>query len=241
MLRLCWGDNLYQRSWLPSLLLNVSKNAEALDFVKTWTSDAALEGRIPPAGSTRFAPPSSMPLSSEHVKRLSGWGSSSYSSAHMYSGALAAFKLYGDCELARQYLRLGIKANPHICVKILGWVKRPSTSRSRPFHPTPATPDQRYMFTFSSTESLDSSMYRELGNSNREDARDYLFLMSDLWMELKVWDWVSGVDGVRGKVMRPCTREACDNVEREVQQFKRCAACREVCMSVFCPSPLPPS
>lgn len=51
----------------------------------------------------------------------------------MYNGAMAAFRLYGDCELARQYLALGVERNSHICVKILGRVKRPS---AYPLHPS---------------------------------------------------------------------------------------------------------
>lgn len=72
-----------------------------------------------------------------------------------------------------------------------------------------------------------------MGHSQREDARDYLFLTSNLWMEPKVWEWMNGVDIVKRMVMRPCTREACDNVEKEIQQFKRCSTCSEVCSKSF--------
>lgn len=43
----------------------------------------------------------------------------------MYCGALAAFKLWGDCELARQYLSIAVDRNPNVLIKILGRVKIP--------------------------------------------------------------------------------------------------------------------
>lgn len=44
----------------------------------------------------------------------------------LYDAAYAAFKLWGDCELARQYLLLGSKLNPIVLVKILGKVEQQS-------------------------------------------------------------------------------------------------------------------
>lgn len=44
----------------------------------------------------------------------------------LYTGALAAFKLWGgDSLLARQYLRLGARNNPSILMRLLGKVTRP--------------------------------------------------------------------------------------------------------------------
>ncbi|KAG8995327.1 hypothetical protein FRB94_009274 [Tulasnella sp. JGI-2019a] len=132
---------------------------EMLRLCWTWTSQNAANGKTPIGGGIRFfslSPLSPKPIAPDHVKILSRWADD----CMMYNGALAAFRLYGDCELARQYLRLGVERNPHICVKILGRVKKPS--------------------------SLDPSVFRMMSYSHRENARDYLFLTSDLWMEAKV-------------------------------------------------------
>lgn len=76
MLRLCCGGNLKQREWLPSLLLRVNRDAEALDFVRTWTSlDASKGGRSIVGGGVRFfqTPISSVPLQEDHMNVLSRW------------------------------------------------------------------------------------------------------------------------------------------------------------------------
>ncbi|KAG9019157.1 hypothetical protein FRB95_005772 [Tulasnella sp. JGI-2019a] len=116
MLRLCPRDNLGVRDWLPSLLLQACRPSDALSFVQQWSTPAAQKGELLPGGGTHFATPSQEPLSDAEVERqIKGW-------AHpqiMYSGALAAFQLWGDCELARQYLSIARSHNSHVLIRIL--------------------------------------------------------------------------------------------------------------------------
>lgn len=66
-----------------------------------------------------------------------------------------------------------------------------------------------------------------------EDAQDYLWLTQDLWMELDVWNWADEDAGIKASVRRMCCREGCDKVEANVAEFKRCAACKTVCLISF--------
>lgn len=45
----------------------------------------------------------------------------------LYSGTLAAFQIWGDCSLARRYLRLACSINPRVLLKVLGRARIPGT------------------------------------------------------------------------------------------------------------------
>lgn len=124
MLRLCPGDNLGQRTWLGSLLLRADRTSDALSFVQVWLSPAAGRGEIIPHGGTDFGKPSSDHLSTSREEDLLDYAQG----ALVYTAAIASFKLFGDCPLSSQYLRIAAKLNPNILVKILGKKKPPSTN-----------------------------------------------------------------------------------------------------------------
>lgn len=122
MLRLCPGDNLGQRDWLGSLLLNSGRTSDALWFAQAWMTPAASRGDIIRHGGTDFGKPSPEPLPASEEERLS-----QYTGANLvYTAAIASFKLFGDCAASRQYLRMAAKLNSIILVKILARRKRPS-------------------------------------------------------------------------------------------------------------------
>ncbi|OCH94252.1 hypothetical protein OBBRIDRAFT_810581 [Obba rivulosa] len=95
MLRLCPGDNLGQRDSLGTLILKANRPADALSFTMR-------TGLPPERGGCIFKAPSKTPLSAERAKQLSECCKADMA----YTGALAAYRLWGDCELARQYLRI---------------------------------------------------------------------------------------------------------------------------------------
>ena len=122
MLRLCPGDNMGQRYWLPTLLAIMRNYTRSLSYSQVWLEDES----IIPDGNT---PPSKTPLSARRVKE---WSESVFLKADIpYTSALAAFRLWGDCELARQYLLIAARLNPQVLLKILAKVDRPSTSCHR--------------------------------------------------------------------------------------------------------------
>ncbi len=123
MLRLCPGDNQGQRDWMGTLLLKANRPADALSFLQHWLQpDVLRTGGPPPRGGCVFEAPSPEPLSSERAKKMGKWTQSSL----VYTAALAAFTLWGDCELARQYLVIATKLNPAVLLKVLAKVDRPS-------------------------------------------------------------------------------------------------------------------
>lgn len=123
MLRLCPADNMAQRDVLGSLLLQAGRNSEALYFAQVWLKNSLGDGSPPLLGGCDFQAPSSEPMDDKLFQELYRWPSD----AMTHTGALAAFKLYGDCTLARQYLRLGAKANSIILIRILAKINQPST------------------------------------------------------------------------------------------------------------------
>ena len=69
-----------------------------------------------------------------------------------------------------------------------------------------------------------------------EEARDYLWLTQDLWMEDTVWSWANNNPDAKNTVLKTCSWRACHVREVRVAEFKRCAACHLV-GSIF-PPPL---
>ncbi|CDO74022.1 hypothetical protein BN946_scf185043.g72 [Trametes cinnabarina] len=197
MLRLCPGDNLGQRDWLGSILLQAGRTADALSFAQAWLDDARLDPDIccPPRGGCTFEPPSRAPLSRDFIEKNKKNGPGSM----LYTAALASFKLWGDCELARQYLRLAASVNPYVLLKILAKVEKPKALNSSP---------------------------RALNGS--EMAHDYLWLTQDLWMAPDVWEWADSDAEVKTYVLKKCPRAGCNNRESRAAEFKRCAGCKEV-------------
>ncbi|KAK0200540.1 hypothetical protein DFS33DRAFT_1490909 [Desarmillaria ectypa] len=122
MLRLCPGDNLNQCTWLGPLC-RLECYSDALYFARLWMEDLLVDRQVyvpPYRGGTAFKAPEPKLFSPEVEKEVD------LSPCSMsYAAALAAFKLWGDCEESRQYLRIASKANPHVMVKVLGRIKYP--------------------------------------------------------------------------------------------------------------------
>ncbi|KAI0632430.1 hypothetical protein C8Q77DRAFT_1125683 [Trametes polyzona] len=192
-LRLCHGDNMGQRYLLSALLLKAQRYADALSFCQVWL-DPQYDGQGRPHGGCVFAPPNPAPLTPEFVKRHSEpWSPGNL----LLNAAYAAFRLYGDCELARQYLLLGTRANPHIFTKVLGRRPQPIAPFKRPRPP-----------------------------NGTDEAHDYRWLTQDLWMEPEVWAWVDANDDIKHLVTKTCSREGCGRREARPLDFKYCNGCK---------------
>lgn len=212
MLRLSPSDRMAQRTWLGSLLNRQGRYSDALFFAQAWLN---LGGNAdsPPRGGTLFREPSYDLLSPESEDRFE------YSiGALIYSAALAAFKLKGDCPLSQQYLRIAAKANSHVLVKVLARISKPSEWLS-----------SYHCFSLV-VDSLSSASLNMNGRQHNgpEDAHDYLWLTQDLWMEDDVWHWVNDNADVKRLVTRNCSREGCQAKETKAAEFQRCGACRLV-------------
>ncbi|OBZ76530.1 hypothetical protein A0H81_03534 [Grifola frondosa] len=196
MLRLCPGDNMGQRDWLGSVLMKAGRSVDALSFAQAWLQPETVKTGAPPKrGGCTFASPSKEPMRQERVDSLSEWGPAEI----IYTGALSSFKLWGDCELARQYLKIGARLNPHILLKILAKVDQPRSLNNSP-------------------RALNSP----------ESAQDYLWLTQDLWMAPDIWAWADSDAEAKSSVLRTCSRADCGKLEDKVAEFKRCGGCKEV-------------
>lgn len=106
VLRICSSDNMGQRYWVGSLLLQAGRPADALYFTQQWINST--DG-TPPGSGMDFKEPSSAPLT-QKIKWVHD--------EMVYPAALAAFTLWGDCKLARQYLHAAVEANPQVLIKV---------------------------------------------------------------------------------------------------------------------------
>ncbi|KAJ7153101.1 hypothetical protein C8R43DRAFT_1002904 [Mycena crocata] len=194
MLRLCPGDNLGQRFWLGPFLIRSGRVADALSFCQTWLNGTVGGGTLV-KGGTAFQAPSRALLTAEDEAKYVKYAACDL----VHTAALAAFKLWGRCPQAAQFLRIAVRTNPNILVKVIG-------RRSWP------------------TEGVMTSRAR----NGPEDAHDYLWMAQDLWMESEVWDWVNEDPTVEAEVLKCCSRPECTAEETFATEFKRCSACRQV-------------
>lgn len=214
MLRLCPGDNMAQRTWLGSMLISAGRPSEALSFVKTWLAHNRQE--TPPRGGTVFQTPSSDCLSTEHEEYLSRHGDGSM----LHSAALASFQLWGNCPVARQYLRIAARANPVILTKILARLDRPRAFLAE------------YYILRSHQLFAGNLNNNPRGFNSPEEAQDYLWVSQSLWMDPTVWAWANDDVDAKTALLKRCSNGNCDAVELNVAQFKRCSACKEVSVSI---------
>ena len=124
MLRLCQGDNMGQRDFLPGLLLRAKRYEDALSFCQIWM-DPQFNGENRPLGGCTFAPPSPEPLSQGMITLHAR---DSRDTTQLLNTALASFHLYGDCEQARQYLTLGTGGNRRIMSEMWVGSRQPGES-----------------------------------------------------------------------------------------------------------------
>ncbi|KAJ6620500.1 hypothetical protein B0H10DRAFT_2021817 [Mycena sp. CBHHK59/15] len=204
--RMCYETKQYekavplcQRFWLGPLLLRVARPADALSFCQTWLHIGEVGGAPPPRGGTLFAAPSRTLLAPEHEERFARAAASDLA----HTAALAAFRLWGPCAQAAQYLRIGVRTNPAILVKVIGRRARPESGNMNP-----------------------------RGFNGPEEAHDYLWIAQDLWEEPDVWSWIQEDSTVSEEVLKGCSRPECSAEETKATQFKRCAACRQVVFSI---------
>ncbi|KAI0786330.1 hypothetical protein C8Q75DRAFT_794060 [Abortiporus biennis] len=196
MLRLSPNDNMGQRYWLGSILIRIGRYEDAFSFSQNWLDPQVLRSGEPtPRGGCVFSKPlSPKPLSQSRIDSMK------YARAEFtYNSAFAAFKIWGDCELARQYLILSAKLSPNVLLKILARVDPP--------------------------KSLNMSARPMNGP---QDANDYLWLTQDAWMAEDVWNWANSAEEVKMLILKGCTNSSCSNKETRVGEFKRCSACHEV-------------
>ncbi|THH33773.1 hypothetical protein EUX98_g385 [Antrodiella citrinella] len=193
MLRLCPPDNLGARYWLSTILVKANRAKDALYFCQLWYDPNSPD--ILPLGGCTFAEPSKAQLSGRTMQQIS---KSSTKASFLYDAALAAFKLWGACELASEYLLLAVRLNPIVLVKVLAKVQQQKTLNSAP---------------------------REMNGA--EDANDYLWLGQDLWMSPEVWNWASNQKLAVNVLLKQCERHGCGNREKTVAEFKRCAGCHK--------------
>ncbi|RXW13595.1 hypothetical protein EST38_g12256 [Candolleomyces aberdarensis] len=194
MLRLCPGDNMGVRQGLGSSLIRVKRYADALSFAQVWL-DTFDDGSSPPRGGTLFKEPKKTLFTETQETKLSKYCTGEL----IHTAALASFKLFGDCPQSQQYLRIASKVNPHILVRILGRVTRPTEPNRYP-----------------------RSM------NGPEEAHDYLWISQDLWETEDAWNWANTNPDARATLLKTCSRGGCGVKETSIAQFKRCAACRTV-------------
>ncbi|KAL0063864.1 hypothetical protein AAF712_009217 [Marasmius tenuissimus] len=171
MFRLNPNDPMRQHTWLGSLLCQVERYSDALYFAQFFMDirvGRIDKGDLPAGGGTNFLPPRNDLYSPEEQEKLSEF----FEATILYTAALASFKMWGDTEQARMYLRLAAGQNPKVLVKLLGRVRRPEGLNTAPR-------------TFNSSE----------------DAHDYLWLSQNLWMDDGVWYWISENPDARKSVL----------------------------------------
>jgi len=103
MLRLCPPDNLGARYWLSTVLIKADRLKDALYFCQVWCDPSRPD--IISRGGCNFEEPSRAQLSGRVMSTVA---TSHSTKASLYDAALATFKLWGDCELAKEYLLLAV-------------------------------------------------------------------------------------------------------------------------------------
>ncbi|KAF6749849.1 hypothetical protein DFP72DRAFT_852120 [Ephemerocybe angulata] len=125
LLRLSSNDNMGTRTCLGSALIRDGRYTDALSFAQNWLKPSRGSSEShPPCGGTVFATPTQDLLSNDDEVRLTKLGFVIGELA--YTAALASFKVFGDCPLSTQYLRMASKINPHIILRILGRIRQPN-------------------------------------------------------------------------------------------------------------------
>jgi hypothetical protein len=122
MLRLNPGDNQGIRTSVGSSLIRDGRYADALYFAQKWLENSLGSGMPMACGGTDFGEPSKTLCTPEVEGKLS----ECWSGEMIHTAALASFKLLGDCDLSRQYLKIAAKVTPYILLRVLGKITRPS-------------------------------------------------------------------------------------------------------------------
>lgn len=124
-LRLAQDDHIGQRHMLSTLLLKAGRYAEALRLCQYWLDPNLVEqSHWHKRLQWHMEPPSMEPLDDAII--IYNQRYESEGACELFNAALAAFRMHGDCELARQCLRVGTEVNPQIMLRVLARVERPS-------------------------------------------------------------------------------------------------------------------
>lgn len=141
LMRLRPGDNLSVRKFLGTALIRVGRYKHALSFAQQWLVPS--RQHTPQRGGIDYPKPDKKPQYTKDQEYQLCTGTFNHPSEGrgirnkmfisrkvladlLHTAALSSFKLWGDTEQARQYLRIGARVNPGILLKILGRVDRPS-------------------------------------------------------------------------------------------------------------------
>ena len=106
-----------------SMLLLAGRVEDALSFSLAWI---IAKNGVPLRGGCAYETPTNAPLSEDVKDFHHAKGRFVVSGEHFLTAALAAFYLWGDCELAKQCLRMGTYLCPIVMARILGGSTRPS-------------------------------------------------------------------------------------------------------------------
>lgn len=213
-------DPMQQHKWLPTLLCRIKRYPDTLYFCQVFldifVSRLSLS-QLPPGGGTQFLPPRRELYTPQEQEKMA-----SYESTISYGAALAAFRLSGDCEESRMYLRAAVKANPTVMLKILRRSERPSKVL--------CLSSKRIVPDSESSGTLNASAR---SYNSPEDAHDYLWLSQDLWLEEDVWNWVHANSDAQQAVRKDCSRPRCRRGEHSPGEFKQCGGCHTVIQSMI--------
>ncbi|KAL7268299.1 hypothetical protein RUND412_009086 [Rhizina undulata] len=199
ILRLNHGDNNGVRDRVPTYLMHLGKPLEALNFALGWIDPEHpllnKDTNCPKNGfgDLNLYPKSSFDPARRNTRQLNTYGGASM----IYDCALAIFKVFGPCELATSYVRLGHSANEHILPILLSSPSKYPTKQD--FSP------------------------RSMGS--RPEANNYVFVSGDLWKPEEVREWLRVASKDFGK--KTCDGPGCTNVEERICQFQVCSGCRK--------------
>ncbi|KAI0773886.1 hypothetical protein C8Q74DRAFT_791897 [Fomes fomentarius] len=194
-LRLAQDDYIGQRHMLSTLLLKAGRYAEALRLCQYWLDPNLVEqSHWHKRLQWHLEPPSMEPLNGAII--IYNQRYESEGACELFNAALAAFRTHGDCELARQCLRVGTEVNPQIMMRVLARVERPNKPYRRTRH-----------------------------RNRRDDAHDYRWLAQDLWMEDDVWEWANNDQEVRTMITKRCHYSGCRARETRPLAFRCCSDC----------------
>ncbi|KAI0650064.1 hypothetical protein C8Q79DRAFT_364734 [Trametes meyenii] len=193
-LRLSQADSIGQRSLFTTILLEAGRISDALSFCQVWL-DPQYYGKKRPLGGCEFKPPRTDPLTAQEIEVIKN---ERPNINLLLDGAYAAFRIWGDCELARQYLSLGTHRNPIIFSKILAKKGNPPGPKA----------------------------YANERPTQLEEAHNYRWQAQQLWVAEDAWNWISTNHDVQAAVLKTCSRGPCDQQESVPLQFKRCKGCK---------------
>lgn len=118
------------RDFLPIYLCHVGRYLDAFNFVANWIIPTP--GTIPARGGTNLDSHAksdydpTLALNEDLTLKLKKGIESTINAELIYTGAKAAYELWGDCELATLFWRTGARLNFHVARHLLAGIEQPS-------------------------------------------------------------------------------------------------------------------